>query len=325
MTHIRCVAADAFLLKYAILGSDARRISLQRICRSRLHLTDQMGNQMKLEKLGGEHQAGTELGSRMAWMQINIGTTLRGQISEFQGHRFLEADLNQQRWTEAGMLAANLARALEIIFGLSDGGIYLRMRYVEIGNEQVQPQIHLCASGRSCDDNAKLKAVLTDFCAQTTANLDLYDLQKYHPLATVDAATVSESADNFLQASGGKRVGIEMQLVVADVPVATISGYWRGKQASEPVTPTEKTIEGLYDGRRFRMRTLYLFVTNPRPRSIEIFYDEQQFDDQLRKLEDNKTAMLSLTVSEEIGEKGQISYELVSLTRIEPPELLVLT
>ena len=70
---------------------------------------------------------------------------------------------------------------------------------------------------------------------------------------------------------------------------------------------------------------MFVVVASERTRSMAIFYDEIRFDKDLRNLEENKQAMLSLTIEEVQAGKDKACYELVRFDRISTPDRLELT
>lgn len=252
-----------------------------------------------------------------SWAQINLGIELRGVFVERDVGRLFEADLTQHKWRDANNLAEGIARLVEDVFCLDRGAVESRLRYVEIAQSRVELQITIGVLGKSCPDGARLNAIVCNFVRVVVPSADIFDAPPKTSIAPSDDVVVKERSQDFLRACGGKPIDRKMQVVVDDFPVATLSGYWCDSGEQQSVEPVEKTIEALYDGRRFRSRVLYAIANSGRAKSYEIFYDEEKFDQPLRELGDDKRVMLSLVVKEFSPKPNKLCYELISLRRID--------
>lgn len=259
-----------------------------------------------------------------SWVQVNLGVELHGVISSADGKLFLESDINQPKLKESGILAASLARTVEKAFGLNDQSIQSRIRYIECGGEKVRLQIHLMVEGQKCPDREKLIDVLGAFSDRLLLTPNLYETKQDSPHTEIDSSLVSQAADDFLRACGGKPINRSMQLVVDEKPIATLAGIWSQGPRVESQASELVILEAMYDGRRLRARTLFVLVMAPRTKSVEIYYDEEKFDAQLRDLNENKQVMLSLTVRSTNKDRQQTRYELVSFECIKVPSELML-
>lgn len=264
--------------------------------------------------------------SESSWAVIRIDRQMRGKIAiDAAGQRFLEAELNQPRWTQANACATSLVRTVERVFSLEENALQLRMRIVALGDQQVQPEVHLIAPGLECPDTAMLRSVIARFGAGLVAQRNLLDATGPETLSPECEQHIDEGVHVFLQGHGGQPVQREMQILVEDESLASVKGHWRQRESEEKQAPQELVLEAMYDGRRLRSRTLYVAVVGERTRGMEIFYDEEQFDHALRELADDKHAMLSLAVAETKCGKDRSRFELRSLQRIPTPEHLQLT
>ncbi|MBS3912224.1 MAG: hypothetical protein KGZ70_10435 [Hydrogenophaga sp.] len=259
-----------------------------------------------------------------SWAQVNLGVELHGVISSVDGRRFLEADINQPKLKESGVLATSLARMIEKAFSINDLSVQSRIRYVECGAEKVMLQIHLMVEGQKCPDQARLIEVFGGFSDRLVMTADMYKEKLDLSIDEIDSSLVRQAADEFLRACGGKPISRSMQLVVDETPVATLAGIWRPGPKLELIAPEVVVLEAMYDGRRLRARTLFVLVMSPRAKSIEIYYDEEKFDTPLRGLSEDKHVMLSLTVRATSSDSQQIRYELLSFERIKAPSELML-
>lgn len=259
-----------------------------------------------------------------SWAQVNLNVELHGVISSADGKQFLESDINQPKLKESEILAASLARTVENAFNIDDQSVKTRVRHIECGVEKVRLQIHLMVGGQKCPDRAKLVDVLGKFSDRVLLTADLFETKQDSPHAEIDSSLVCQAADDFLRACGGKPISRSMQLVVDDTPIATFAGIWSRGPTVESSAPEVVVLEGMYDGRRLRARTLFVLVMEPRTKSVVIYYDEEKFDPQLRELNENKQVMLSLTVRATTNDRQQARYELLSFECIKTPSELKL-
>lgn len=265
------------------------------------------------------------LAGQESWAEIHIDMQMRGTISvDGEGQSFVEADLNQTRWSQGNALGVVLARTVERSFLLEEGRMQMRMRLVELREQQIQPQIHLLVAGMVCPDKAKLQAVIAAFGARVTSQPELLDQQVRETLSQDCEQVLEQEVPAFLQACGGQPVQRGMQVLVGDKSLVTIRGHWLPGQTTQAPAPVRHSIEGNYDGRKLRSRTLFVSVPGDRIRSMEIYYDEEQFDGALRNLGDDKSAMLAMVIEETPAGKERQRFDLKALERITAPQHLQL-
>lgn len=261
-----------------------------------------------------------------SWAVIRIEFPMKGKfVTGSSCPPFMEAELNQPRWTQANEFARAMARAIEGAFSLEENVLHPRMRYVDLGNQYLQPEIHLIAPGITCPDRATLMEITARFGAGLTSQPDLLDSPPSGSLSPECEQHIDDNVSLFLEAHGGQAVQKSLQILVEDQPVSTVRGHWRQEMESDEQVPQQRVFEGLYDGRRLRARTLYVSHVGETSRSVEIYYDEERFDHRLRELADNKSAELRLTVSEIPCGKGKKRYELIDFERIPMPDHLDLS
>lgn len=261
-----------------------------------------------------------------SWAVIRIEFPMRGRfVTAPKRPPFMESEVNQPRWTQASEFARAMARTIEDTFSLGANTLHLRMHYVDLGDQQVQPEIHLIAPGITCPDRATLREITTRFGAGLTSQSDLLDSPSSESLSPECEQHIDDNVSLFLEAHGGQAVQKSLQILVEDQPVSTVRGHWRQEREGAEQEPQQRVLEGLYDGRRLRARTLYVSHVGETSRSVEIFYDEERFDHRLRELADNKNAELRLTVSEIPCGKGKKRYELIDFERIPMPDHLDLS
>lgn len=262
-----------------------------------------------------------------SWAVIRIELQMKGKIAmDPSGQKFLEAELNQPRWSQANACATLLARMIESVFSLEAEALQLRLRIVAHEHHQVQPEIHLVSTGLVCPDSAKLKAVVACFGSRMTPQRHMLDTPASTQLSQELEQKISDGVGIFLQGNGGQAVQRALQIMVEDEAISSMRGRWCQGLAEEKEAAQQLELEALFDGRRLRARILYVNVVAERMKGLEIFYDEELFDASLRALEDNKMAMLSLVVVQtHRGGKERACYELLSLERIPTPEHLELT
>lgn len=258
-----------------------------------------------------------------AWGYLNLGIELNGVISITDRERYLEADLSQPKWSEARNLMTGISRLIEGVFSLEPSVVQAKLRYVEVGHERVRLQANFGVIGKKCPDKEKLIGVLSGFAGRIVPVSDIEDLPMVH-VSEDERGLVDRLANDFLEACGGKRIGTVMQIVVDQIPIATLSRGWCSAPKGENVGPIEKTLEAFYDGRRLRSRVLFVMENSSRAKTLEIFYDEERFDEALRGLGDNKRTLLTLVLKESKIDKNRSRYELISFHRIDSPLELVL-
>lgn len=260
-----------------------------------------------------------------SWVVIRLDFQVHGKIeADHAGRQFIELDLNQPRWKQFQELGFAIARTLEGAFKLNENRIELRLRMLQIGAENVQPEIHLI-SAFSCPDQIVLKNIVSRFGAELTHQGDCFDTIVSAALLPEHAREVEQGVQSFLQGHGGQSLQRNVQLMVNDEGLVSLRGHWRAGPEQQASLPVENEFEALYDGRRLRARTMFVTVVDERSRALEIYYDEEQFDHVLRELQEDKTALLALVVAESRLSKERVRFELRSLRRIPAPKYLQLT
>ena len=261
-----------------------------------------------------------------SWAVLGIDLHMKGKILiNPEGQKFLEGELHQPRWAQANACASLLARLLENVFFLDVNALQLRMRIVAQDDDRVQPEIHISGPGLVRPDIEKIRAVVASFGSRLAHQRDITDAQTTFKISQDEQQMIEENVGVFLQNNGGQAVQHALLVHVQDEIASSIRGYFPQGQNNEKRERKELTIEALYDGRKLRARTMFVVVASERTRSMAIFYDEIRFDKDLRNLEENKQAMLSLTIEEVQAGKDKACYELVRFDRISTPDRLELT
>lgn len=276
-----------------------------------------------------EHTVGTRPTSAIEfrdhiWVVVKLDYQMHGQIAvDDGGHFYFEGDLSLPKWQQGSACSHSLARLIERAFQLAQGDIVCRLRVIQVEGDEVNPQI-LLASKTECKDADRLKAVMHEFASQLSLQRELPHAHSPREVDSTTREQVTEVASQFLQSYGGQSVQRQIQLCVEGADIATITGQWKTSQPVEAMPPVTHDLMVWFDGRRLRTRVLFVVVTEPFVKGMEIGYEDERFDEPLRQLEDNKSAILEIKVLEEFSAKGKSSYRLLEMRRFAPPEELEL-
>lgn len=256
---------------------------------------------------------------------IKMDYQIQGNISvDEQGCRFLEGDLSLPKWQQGYAYALGLATLIEQEHGLEDGSVKCRLRVTQIQGNEINPQIVLVALSAEKIDHNKTKILAREFARQVSRQRELQQTDVQEKIDAQASARVSEVASIFLQAHGGQMVQRQLQICVHQEMIGNIKGQWNATQLAPQKEKEIRNLQVFFDGRRLRTRVMFVVEAGARAKSHEIFYNEEEFDQQLIELRDDKSAALEIAVMEEWDDKGKSRLSLVALKRFKIPDALVL-
>lgn len=258
------------------------------------------------------------------WAELQLDFNMKGQISVLQnGEKYLEGEIDGIRWSQASGYMLATAKLFRRALGVGEEDLLLRTRVVQETESRMRPLMVLVGYG-PCPDPKALKTVMAEFIQQTAAQSTLKFNTSIEKPSKEISEFVQEEAAIYLAGNGGQPVKRQMLFVVDGQEVATISGTW--KQGPKALTSEKKecTVVGLYEGRLYRSRVLYLIEEGTRARQYVIPYDAEKFEDFLRGLKENKNAVLKVVFLADADGQGK-PIELKSIELVPVPEHLELT
>lgn len=252
-------------------------------------------------------------------MVINLGYELKGNIKQDA----VEGELNTPKWNQAGDVSSAIASLLEGVNQLEKGSVKSIQRIADIGHNRLLAQVTLIFEGNQKVDLDIARKVAQKFVEETTQQAILpwqiqgKDEGKYD-FNQKSLDLIKVSADNFLKTHGGQAVRAGMQIQIRNEEVAMMQGMW--KQIAEPELPKQlkRELQGFYDGRRLRQRCFYLVEATKKAKNHEVFYDDNEFDDQLRALADDKNAAVKVCCLEvPMGKKIRLFLDEMEVIQLE--------
>jgi hypothetical protein len=247
---------------------------------------------------------------------IQIHNPFRAELREdAAGLTCLEADLNLPKFEQPVSVARAISTAIEQWCGLDSGSIQTRLQLVPWSGVEWRPQIILVPPSGTKLDEEVIRQLVAAFTRRVCPQGDLL-AKDGHPEPADITAAVEVPAAAFVAGNGGKSVQKQIAISVGKSDVAIIKGLWKAAPRSN-AAPQEKTGYFFYDGRRLRPRTLFLSERES-GKSLELEYNEERFDQNLRDLRDNKHALVEVRYTEQQAARGKPTLTLVSIGVAKP-------
>lgn len=258
------------------------------------------------------------------WAELHSDFYMKGRISVLEnGEKFLQGEFEGFQWKQERACMLAVTRLFRQVLGVGEEELLLRTRVVQDDNSRIRPLMVLLGFG-PCPAPELLKAVLAEFVDQTAAQSHLKFSAQNAKLEDKLSGFVKDEAALFLASNGGQQLKRQLHFVVENQEVATIDGVWK-MGPKKAVGDTElKTVVGLYEGRLYRSRLLYVIEGGSRARQYVVPYDAGKFEEFLRSLNEDKNAILKIEFLVENQGQGK-PIELKSIERVLPPTHLELS
>ena len=237
--------------------------------------------------------------NEFTWATIQIDYKISAAISSGISQKFVQGDLSEPKWDQASYFAAALARIIEKSFELKADTIKLRQRLVQTELKVMNPEICLIVVGDESSNSEKLQHVIETFtkfvCSQATLALDQSEKSNLEETVYLE---VENRAMEFLTLRNGERIKRQLHVHAIGVSISSLTGAWRPVSSQVKISIETKSVKAFFNGRRLDDRVLFLRELGGQARKLEIFYDEQRFDESLRGLKEDKFALLNVEYQE---------------------------
>jgi hypothetical protein len=231
-------------------------------------------------------------------MSIDIGVAVAGVFKEDDSGKIcIEGELNIPKWKQPNQLAVEIGGLTEKVNNLPVGSVKYMPRMTPIGEGLILAKVIILVKESVAIAFNEAKNVARKFIEKTTvqATLPWHSNEEMEKISPEIIEIIENSAKEFLKAHGGKSLRAGMSINMGGDSIAEFGGSWKNCPAGDNSNDEEKVIEGHYNGRNLRQRYINFVEASKKAKNFEIYYDDNDFDEPLRELKDNKNASLKLT------------------------------
>lgn len=262
------------------------------------------------ERSKGESQ---NLGLYKEVLVVGSGKEITGEIKATEeGQQCLEGDLNAPQWKNPRNLAVEIGGLTIRLNDLPSDCIKYAYRYRPIGPGLLVAEMVVLVKEAVSIGVGKTKSAINRFIQKTIVKPDSSTSggEDQEGISENDIQLVDESVAGFLLAHGGKPMPSDLQVSMEGEVLAKLSGIWKNPESDENSKDEQIKIRGFYDGRRLRQRFFTVVEESKKGSTLDVYYDDNEFDQELRELMENKNALLQLKCKKKkIGRKTRLHLD----------------
>lgn len=259
----------------------------------------------------------TDNGTYKEVMTVALSKNVAGEIKQdAQGQQCAEGDLNAPRWRHPRNFAVEIGGLAIKLSELPPDSVKNIYRYRSIGPKLLVAEIVILIKESVSLSMEKIKAAAMRFVdkAIVQAELPWVGVEDQEHLAEPEKKVVDESVTAFLAAHGGRPMPSDMHVSMEGKVVTKFGGIWRNPRNEGEAGNTDVELEAYFDGRRLRQRIFFVLENSKKGRYVEIHYDDNAFDQELRALRENKEVLLRLKcIEKKIGKKSRLHLDEIEI------------